>query len=124
MATQLNPDRGYYIAGSSAVITIVVKDYDGSAIAKAGIDSLTITLVDEFENVINSRDETSVLDANGGTVASDGTLTLILSAADTAISSSEADSETHTLYVTWGWNDGTDDLTATEDFEMIVHRLP
>jgi len=124
MATELNPTRGYLIAGSWAVVTITVTDIDESQIAKTAIASIEITLVDEFGNIINNRAGQTVLDANGGTVATDGTLTLYLSNLDNVMSSSEADVETHTLFVTWGWNDGTEDLTHTEDFWMTVKRLP
>lgn len=95
--------------GESCNVVVVVKDMDGAAIAKASIITLTATLFDyATEAAINSRNDQNVLDANQGTVATDGTLTLRLGPLDNVIVGTPATgkTETHCLEVTWTWNDG------------------
>lgn len=111
--------------GESCNVTAVPKDMAGAAIAKANLATLTATLVDENTgDVINSRDAQSVLDANGGTVASDGTLTLRLQPADSAIvTTGDAGTiEGHILRLTWTWSDGVMTRTGVQEWGIKVQR--
>lgn len=111
--TQLKSATGEAVivqAGESSDIVATFKDMDGAAIVKANLVSLTATLYDvESDTVINSRDDQNVLDANNGTVATDGTLTLKLGPTDNAIINSRTRvgfTEQHVLLFKWTWNDG------------------
>lgn len=96
--------------GESCNVTYNFTDMLGAAIAKASILTLTATLFDEAsEDLINSRNAQTVLDANGGVVATDGTLVLRLQPADNVIVSTTLEAEKterHILKVEWTWNDG------------------
>lgn len=105
----------------SCNITATFNDITGTAIAKANLATLTCTLTNEADgSVINSRSAQSVLDANGGTVASDGTLTLRMQPADNVIVGTipAGGSETHKLTLAWTWSDGV--LTRTGKEEGLI----
>ena len=97
--------------GESCNIVATFKDLNGNAIVKASLITLTMTLALESTSAaINGRGPTpqNVLDANGGTVASDGTLTLRLQPADNSIIGTPLDGtiEVHVIEFEWTWNDG------------------
>lgn len=69
-------------AGSSAVYNADI-EADGVAVLLAQISTITLTLVDKDEAVINSRNAQSILNVNGG-VVTNGHLALTLSNLDTA----------------------------------------
>ena len=107
--------------GDSLDVVATFKDGSGSAIAKASISALTATLYNkDTEAAINSRNAQSVLDANDGTVASDGTLTLRLNASDSPIVGDlETDEvEEHILDLAWTWSDGV--ATRTNSDKRII----
>lgn len=115
--------------GESADITFVPKDMTGAAILKANILTLTVVLYNfATKAAINSRGPTpqNVLDANGGLVATDGTLTLRLQAADNPIVGTLAagKTETHCLEFAWTWSDGVLTRTAKSGPQAIsVEKL-
>lgn len=111
--------------GESCNVTAVPKDMAGAAITESNLATLTATLVDEATgDVINGRDAQSVLDANGGTVASDGTLTLRLQPADAAIvTAGDAGTiEAHILRLAWTWSDGVLTRTGVQEWGLKVRR--
>jgi len=124
MATLLTPQNADYVnAGESAVVTATLYDTSGDALNKAAVSTLTLTLVDDGRNVINSRDEQDVLDTNGGTLATDGTVTMILSPSDTAMVDGESDLERRYLQFAWTWSDGSNTLTGKEDFFVEIKNF-
>lgn len=121
MATLLTTGTDYVNAGESAVVTATLYDTDAETLAKAAIATLTMDLVDESGDTINSRSGVDVLDASIGTLASDGTVTLKLAPEDNA--SVYARTEIHYLTLTWTWDDDDGDtLTGKEVFEIVVKR--
>lgn len=131
MSTQLRDAAGKAVRvqqGESCDVVVTFKDMSGAAIAKASLLSLVATLYDESTSeIINSRNATSVLDANGGTVASDGTLTLRLQPADATIVASSSvavgEAETHVLRIDWTWSDGVLTRTGREEWSILVERI-
>lgn len=130
MATQQIKDSSDKVvpvqAGESCNIVATFHDMGGTAIAKAALLSLTATLYDEATSaVINSRNAQSVLDANNGAVASDGTLTLRLTPSDSVIMGTVAvgDTETHVLRLTWTWNDGVSVRTGIDEWTLSVEKI-
>ncbi len=131
MTTQLRDAAGKAVRvqqGESCDVVVTFKDMTGAAIAKASLLSLVATLYDESTSaIINSRNAVSVLDANGGTVASDGTLTLRLQPADspivTASSVAVGEAETHVLRIDWTWSDGVLTRTGREEWSILVERI-
>lgn len=100
--------------GESCNVVVTFQDLAGATIVKANLITLTATLFDlRSSAAINSRSVQSVLDANGGAVATDGTLTLRLQPADNAIIGNVAagDVQVHILEFVWTWSDGV--LTRT-----------
>ena len=116
--------------GESADIVATFYDMDGDALAKAAIATLTATLVyvdsSEVVTVINSRNAQSILDANGGLVASSGVLTFRLQALDNIIvdtTLTESEVESHYLTLVWTWSDGTLTRTGKQEFEILVRNI-
>ena len=113
-------------AGESADVVATFHGLDGVAIVKASIISLTATLYDQATSaVINSRNAQSVLDANQGAVASDGTLTMRLTPSDAVIVGTVAvgDTEEHVLRLTWTWNDGVSVRTGIDEWTLSVEKM-
>lgn len=75
--------------GSSRELTATLKDHTGAAIPADSVSTLTATIKDlATGEVINSRDEQNVKNANGGTLdATSGAFALILGPDDNAIES-------------------------------------
>jgi hypothetical protein len=95
--TDANGIKNAVDEGESATITAVLKD-GAEALNKAAIESLRLTLYHTVQRqILNGRNNIDIEDANGGTLATNGTLTLILKGVTLAFT---ADA-------------GTDELTAT-----------
>jgi hypothetical protein len=56
---------------------------DGSNIESSAVTALVATLTDHRGTIVNSRDDLTILNANGGSLSSTGFLTQTLSVADT-----------------------------------------
>lgn len=92
---------------STPRLVVSFLDADGSAIAESNLTALTLTYRHRFTGtVINSRNAQSVLDANGGTVATDGTLTWQLVAAETPITDTTRDIDEYEALIRWTYDSG------------------
>ena len=103
-------------SGATHKVTATLKDYADVAIVKASLLTLSMTLKSGAN--ANIRGPVSVLDVNGGTVATNGVLTLYITASDNTISSSLA-VEKRILLLTYTWNDGVDANNQTGVSEYI-----
>jgi hypothetical protein len=113
-------------AGESSDVVVTFVGLNSVQIAKATIATLTATLFDATTgSIINSRNAQSVLDANGGAVASDGTLTLRLQPADAVIvgDADEGETEEHVLRLTWTWSDGVLTRTGVQEWLLLVEQI-
>ena len=113
-------------SGESCDVVVTFHDNAGTAIAKASLLTLTATLYEESTaDVINTRNAQSVLDANDGTVASNGTLTLRLGPSDAVIVGTVdvGDTERHVLRLTWTWNDGVAVRTGVDEWVLLVEKM-
>lgn len=104
-------------AGTSHKVTATLKDYAGTAINEASLITLTMTLRDGSGTYIK-RGATdinglNIKDVNGGYVATDGTLSLYLSATDNTPLSTGLAVEERILLLTYTWNDGVDAANQT-----------
>ena len=113
-------------SGESCNVVVTFQDLTGVTIVKASLITLTVT---QFEQktaaIINSRNNQSILDANGGSVASDGTLTLRLQPLDSVISNTNTNvetSEVHVLRFDFTWSDGVSTRTGRETLGLSVER--
>jgi hypothetical protein len=113
-------------SGESCNVVVTFQDLTGVTIVKASLITLTVT---QFEQktaaIINSRNNQSILDANGGSVASDGTLTLRLQPLDSVISNTNTNvetSEVHVLRFDFTWSDGVSTRTGRENRGLSVER--
>jgi hypothetical protein len=99
-----------------------IPSHKGSVITKASLLSLTLTLFDEESNtIINSLNNVSVLDINGGTVNNDGQFTIRLDESDNPIINSltpVGTIERHIARIRFTWNDGT--RTRIGEKEIII----
>ena len=112
--------------GESCDVVAVPADMNGDAITKANLATLTATLFDEATGaVINGRNAQSVMDAHGGAVATDGTLTLRLQPLDSVIVGSVevGETETHILRLEWTWSDGTATRTGRREWGIKVQKV-
>lgn len=115
-----------YLKGSSAIFTFTFKDFAGAQLDKTALLSIVMDLFDEDTNtVLDSLEDVSVVDANGGTVAADGTLTLRLpeTAQDFKGTEGAGNTEVHILRLLWTWNDGVAALTGQHQFKFQVEDI-
>ena len=113
-------------SGESCNVVVTFQDLTGVTIVKASLITLTVT---QFEQktaaIINSRNNQSILDANGGSVANDGTLTLRLQPLDSVIANTNTNvetSEVHVLRFDFTWSDGVSTRTGRENRGLSVER--
>ena len=130
-ATNLQTSKGRIVSvpqGASCNLVVTFADASGSAIAKTNLATLKATVYDAATlAVINSRDDQNVLDANGGTVATDGTLTLRLQPLDNTIVDGTLEAghtESHVVRLTWTWSDGVATRTGVQEWQYGVEKLP
>lgn len=114
--------------GESCNVTSTFTDLDGNALNKLALITLTATLYDWATSaVINSRNAQDVLDANNGTLTSQGVLTLRLGPSDNAIvgTPSSGAIELHCLVLKWTFNDGVATRTGeSEPLGIQVQNIP
>lgn len=121
--TTLTSLTKYVNAGNSTRHTITLYDYDNDTLAKASIQTLTLSLVNEADGaVINGRDAVDILDANGGTVSAAGVVTLKLQPTDNVMVSTD-DNEAHIAIITWTWTDPQAvSQTNSHNFKMTIYK--
>ncbi len=82
-------------------LTFVVQDENEAAVGSGDITTLTVTLYDEATGtVINSRTDTDILNANGGTLDASGNGTWTMDPADNPIINGKA-YEAHIALFEW-----------------------
>jgi hypothetical protein len=111
--------------GESCNVAIEFQDMYKAAIVKASLLTLAATLYDETTKaIINGRNAQSVLDVNGGTVASNGALTLRLQPLDAVVVGSidTGEMEAHVLLIEWTYSDGVLTRTGIKDVEIKVRK--
>lgn len=96
--------------GSTVYLTGTLLDHLNVAIPSAALFALKVWITDrKTGTVINGRNGTSILNANGGTVhATTGAWTFKLGALDSAIVNTADPYETHRVLVVWEYNAGAD----------------
>ena len=109
--------------GSRRVVTMAVKDTDGVVIPSASMTTIKLTLKNlATGTVINSRNEQSVFNANGGTYhATSGLLTIILAAADNTVTGSNS-VERHAAVIEFTYATGA--KADAFPFYVDVTRIP
>lgn len=113
-----------FTEGASGDIVAQFHDMLGVDVTEAAILSLVLTLYDRASlQVINSRNEQNVKDANGGTIAVDGELTMRFNPVDNVIVGSNT-TEEHIARFKWTWNDGVEVRTGIEEILFSVTNLP
>lgn len=128
MATILNDAAGDAVTvqeGESCNVVVLFK-FAGTAIVKASLATITVTLYDKTAGtIINGRNAQNVLDANNGVVATDGTLTLRLGPLDNVIVGTPAVGATqlHHARFAWTWTDGVATRTGIEEVAITVENL-
>ena len=106
--------------GESLVLSSIFRTPDNEQFTKAALLTLTATLLNKADNtVINSRDDLTILDANGGEVSDEGVLTLTLDPEDNPIVDSDLSEEIHVLILKWSWSGGT----GIERYEITVNNI-
>lgn len=106
--------------------TATLKDEDGVVIPAADLDTLTLTLYDKAAGtIINSQNDTNVLNANNGTVhATSGLFTMLFKPADNPMVGTPDDdiTEEHVVLFEWTYNSTTD--AGKHQFSIyVVQRL-
>lgn len=108
---------------SSARISFDLLSSDGeSQLSLAQISALRLTVYVKFLGVIvNGRNHQSILNANGGVVASNGHVVLTLSPEDNQMVDRTQESEPHMLLIEWEWDAG--DSGGNQEIQMTVQRI-
>ena len=115
--------------GESHNVTGSFVDADGAAINLASLATFEITLYNENGNqIINSKDAQDAKNANGHTVASDGSFIVRLNVADSSIEVedpviAEQALQYHILRLVWTWSDGVAVRTGIEQLRFAVQKL-
>ena len=95
--------------GTSCVLSFVVQDEDGVALADTDLTTLTVTLYNKATGaIINSRTDVDILNDNNGTVDGSGNGTWKALPADNPILATGRSREEHVAYFEWTWNAGAD----------------
>jgi hypothetical protein len=110
--------------GESSVITVTFTDANGGALNKDAIQTLKLTLRNaENNSIINGRNAQSVYDENGGSLSTNGTLTLILSPEDNSIYSPVTPGRVESHYATFSWtytDSSNNPMVGKHQFEILV----
>lgn len=112
--------------GQSFDLVLTPEDSSGAAIDANDLISLTLTLYDDAtDGVINGRNAQDVLGANGGTIESDGTVTVRLDGSDNVIVGTVAEDglENHVARLEYTYNDGQQVRTGKEERLFAVRQL-
>lgn len=100
---------------STAKLTGIIEDEDGTGIPAASLATLTLHLYDQTTElaspgttaaIINSRNRQDILNTNGCTVDSTGGFVLTLSTADNQIVNTGKSSERHVALIEWSYAAG------------------
>jgi hypothetical protein len=103
--------------GSTAVYTAAITDPDGSTVPGSAFSAVFLTLYDETtKEIINSRHDQNVLNANNVTVDGNGLLTWHLQPEDTIMINTALKGEWHTALLVFEWTTGR----HTHRFRMRV----
>lgn len=104
---------------ATAILRGTIRDAAGTALPGSAIGALTLTLYElRTGSILNSRNAVSIKNANGGTIDSNGDLTLTLSPADNAMLTQAVAHETHVALIRWTYNGGADAGWAQVDFRV------
>lgn len=109
--------------GGTVKITGQFTNSDNEVLDKDSLASLTASL--QYGNqYINGRQDQTILDANGGTVSTDGELTLYLGSSDNINLESDTDKlEPHVLTIKWQWVDESS-VTRDDLAQYIIYVQP
>ena len=120
-----NDDHLVIQAGESMNMIASFSDVSATPATLTSTDISTITLsLFSGTTIINSRSAQDVKNANGGTLTTDGTLTIKLDPLDAIIvgSLTAGQTEVHVARLTWTWNDGTA-RTGLAEYSFNVEKL-
>ena len=110
--------------GSSFTISFDVQDDAGAAIAGTSLDSCELTLYNDRDGeVINSREDLDILNANNGAVDGSGNGSWLGVAADSPIEQATLAEEDHTAQITWKWTPGSVQKTGRALVRLRVVNL-
>lgn len=111
----------------SLLLRVTLTDYDGAALDASLTADIKLSLYDrDTKQIINSRNDVSVKNANNGTVTTGGLLDLRLGTADAAIVDTdlaENEVEQHVARVSFTWNDGYGTQTGKGETQFGVRKL-
>lgn len=106
--------------GEASLLTALFYDLSGEQLDAQALISLTLTLQNEADaSIINDRDDQTILNENGGSVAADGTLTLTLSELDNVIVGNTRAKERHIATLKWSYVD----INTVEQHGIQKYRL-
>lgn len=103
-------------------VTAKITDEAAAALGSAALNTLTLTLYNFADGaIINSRNQQSILNANGGVVDASGNLTLTLAPADMVIVDTGLLLERHVALIEWTYAGGL--KTGRQEVELMLRNL-
>jgi hypothetical protein len=112
------------LEGASCKISGLLTTDAAVALPAASIESFEFTLFDkDTEEVINDREDVSILNENGGSIDSEGSFALELDADDNEIIHAGSTDEVHILSLVWEYHDGELLKTGRHQEELTVTNL-
>lgn len=94
---------------STAAYRAKLTDEAGTALTAAALTTLTLTLYDlqgGLNTIVNSVDGVDIKNTGRGSIAADGTLTVTLTPADTAVLDDAHHLERRRMLLEWTWDNG------------------
>jgi hypothetical protein len=108
---------------STALLSGIFTDEAGAVVGSGEMDTIKATLYNRSnEQIINSRNEQDILNANGGTLDVSGNFTFTFDPADGEIINTEEPYEVHILLLEWTFASGT--KGGNQQVELTVMNLP
>ena len=125
MATETIPYRSVMTQrvaeGATCLLYGTLKDERGALLPGSELTTLTLTLYEKStKEILNSREDSNILQTGGGTVDNGGYLELELYAADNEIIKPRATSEVHVALIEYSYQ-GT--KTGKHEIEFTVANL-
>lgn len=109
---------------TTPILTAQLKDFDGTDLSLANLDTITLTLfIPKTGQIVNSRDEQDVKNLNNVTISATGLVTWTVQALDTAILISDTDNTREIHRALFEFTRMTTSLRGKKMVDLVIHNL-
>lgn len=123
-AVRTGPMRFTVFERTTPRYTATIVDDRDNVLASGSLSTMTLTLYDKSTgNILNSRDDQNVLNANQVTIDSSGNLVWIVQVQDLALVNTNETNETHVALFEWSWSAESLTKNGKHEIELAVKNL-